>query len=269
MRLESRQSACQLGYSLVEMMVAVLLSVFIVGVSFSLLVSSSKTFGEHQSESALQENAHYAINLLKRAIRNSGISRDLNLDINVDSAQTSVAAVYFDSRCSRQVNASPRLVNTFPCSASNLSRFGDRLALLHDGDEQTCPRQTELIWPAILVSLFWAADMDQDGITSLYCRTLNPESGEFLTPAVPLVDGIGHLTFKLGLDLNTDEVIDSYQALDSIPSNTESVVNGALQNLEIKGVRIRVAVSAGLAPLGQTTPQRHYSTTEGIRSASL
>jgi len=67
-----KKHASARGYTLVELMVGLLLSVFIVMMTIAYLVTSAKTFSVQTNEALIQENARFTLDALSRLIREAG-----------------------------------------------------------------------------------------------------------------------------------------------------------------------------------------------------
>ena len=81
------------GFSLIELLVAMTLGLFLIGGAITMFMSNSRTYNEQVSMSRLQENARFALDILMRDIRiagYSGCSDDFNSvtnNISVDAKQ--------------------------------------------------------------------------------------------------------------------------------------------------------------------------------------
>lgn len=72
----------QRGFSLIELMIALVLGLFIIGGVLSVFIGSSQTFNANEALSRVQENGRFAIELIAEDIRNSGYTGRCFLGVN-------------------------------------------------------------------------------------------------------------------------------------------------------------------------------------------
>ena len=71
------------GFTLVELLVGLFVSLFILAGAVTFLITSSRTLVNQSSEDLIQENARFAFEIMSSNIRLAGLSQSTNL--NVDS----------------------------------------------------------------------------------------------------------------------------------------------------------------------------------------
>lgn len=72
-RYSKKYSRCtQIGYSLIELMVTVLIGMIVLNGVFQVVISSKRSYLDHKEISYIQENARFALDILSRDIRMAG-----------------------------------------------------------------------------------------------------------------------------------------------------------------------------------------------------
>jgi type IV pilus assembly protein PilW len=85
--------AAQRGFTLIELMVALLLGLLVVAAAGSLFLSNSRVYGASESIGRIQENQRSAFEILARDIREAGINPCLRIDgVNTDVFGVQLAA---------------------------------------------------------------------------------------------------------------------------------------------------------------------------------
>ena len=83
MKIHSMKMNKQRGLSLIELMIAVALGIFITGGMITLFVNSSQSYRVQENLSRLQENGHFAINFLTQDIRMADYWGCLNSSVTI------------------------------------------------------------------------------------------------------------------------------------------------------------------------------------------
>jgi len=241
------------GFSLVELLVGMAISLFVAGVAISYLVTSSRNLTEKTGLDLVQENTRFALEMLSSNIRLAGL-------INVkNTGSDELDPLFTQSICHSDFKTQPTGSDTSACNLDNVNNaFGgistmqsDRLAIQMETNRpfQTCAGTT--ITPganlmARVVTVFWAGDIDGDGVSSLYCQTYTDQgvTGSLSLNytlegnAIPLVDGIEMFQVQYGIDTDAtpDGDIDTYQPFSGLSA-------GQIAN--ILSVKIGLLVSPG------------------------
>ncbi len=233
----------QRGISLVGLMVAAMIGLFIVGAALQMYSNSQQTFKARQAISAASENGRFALSDLRRMIVMAGrgmdasSARDLqNIDKTFTSMPTSV-------------------LNTSEGGASGSDTLEFRLAKGRDCLGNTIPEvnlgsgKTRGTVTVISYSL----QVNVDGISELVCSV---NGG---TPQ-PLVSGIEMIKFLYGVDTTDDNFANMYMTADQL-----NVLQGTPGNEKIweEIVAVRIGVLSTSAeftiPAGQratTSPDK-------------
>ena len=227
------------GYTLVELMVGLFLSVFIVMMTVAYLVTSAKTFSVQTNEALIQENARFALDKISRIIREAGSDPS-------NSMLRELPPVFAQSHCSDNANRSNVATDLNDCTLDELSIGSDRLGIAKVIREGTkaCDGSDILVATGQTVrvaTVLWAADLDLDGIHSLYCQSYDIDAGIFVGRASPLVEGVDLIQFQFGVDLDIDGAIDQYQNQSLRKTQTSS----AEQKPRLKAIRFAMLINPG------------------------
>ena len=254
----SRQSA----FTLVELLVGLVLTIFISAVAITYMVSSSQTFRVQTADSLSHENARYALEILSQNVRLAGLN-----DLQGGDVQLPSNLIYIGTGCPTNEDVSIAGGAGVRCSADDLSAAAgpvtsDRLAIEYVANTNMTGCNGDAIVaseanPQRLANVFWTADLDGDSVRSLYCQTINttanPDAPVVAGPALPIIDGVDSMQVQYGTVLsdetNPSRVIQRYQSFTTLISNSALTLE-AVQN--IKAIRIALLVNGGLADVGDS-----------------
>lgn len=237
----------QKGFTLVELLVGLFLSLFIAGVAITYFVSSSRTFRTHTNESIVQENARFALELLSRSVRHAGVNPS-------NSIANEMQVIYDGGLCtSSESGLSDGGSGTTACTRDGANNAtwnnSDRFAVDYmvdasdsatnvtvsgcNGEDITVAAGSELH----LASVYWTADIDGDGVRSLYCQALNIDANSAEGTAVPVIEGVERMQVQYGVDSNEDGIVERYQSFTHLGSNNRD---------KVRTVRIGLLMNSGL-----------------------
>ena len=255
----SRQSA----FTLVELLVGLILTIFISAVAITYMVSSSQTFRVQTADSLSHENARYALEILSQNVRLAGLN-----DLQGGDVQLPSNLIYIGTGCPTDENVSIAAgAGVVRCSADDLSAAAgpvtsDRLAIEYVANTNMTGCNGDAIVaseanPQRLANVFWTADLDGDSVRSLYCQTINttanPDAPVVAGPALPIIDGVDSMQVQYGTVLsdetNPSRVIQRYQSFTTLIDDSALILE-AVQN--IKAIRIALLVNGGLADDGDS-----------------
>ena len=135
------------GLSLIELMIAMVLGLIVMGAAFAVFMSNQSTFGVNEGLNRMQENSRVAFELMSRDIRAAGGSSCSNMsvvestdaqsvtfrDMPVTGAANSLTVVSGDDTSYRVVDSTATSVELdptqFTIDATEAFRTGDRLLL--------------------------------------------------------------------------------------------------------------------------------------------
>ncbi|MEO0368456.1 MAG: PilW family protein [Pseudomonadota bacterium] len=237
----------QRAYTLVELLVGLFLGLFIIAMSLTYMVSSSQSFRVQTNESLIQENARFALEILTQNFRLAGLNAKENLLLNA----TGVVAANICS--ASEAGVADGNLGTGACTKdganNNTDNNSDRIAIDYIIDAfgepsftaTGCNGQDIVVATNAarhIVSEFWTADIDGDGIRSLYCQSFDFEASAAIGTAMPLVDGVDRMQIQYGVDADDNGIIERYQSFTNL---------GAANIDTVKTIRIAMLMNSGLA----------------------
>ena len=228
-----KQKTMSQGFSLVELMVGLLISLLVGFVAVGYLVSSSRTLTYQNNNDLIQENARFAFELIASESRLAGLNEvGTNGSIWLNSTtDLLVDGISAQAVCKNDLTVAT--VGSTLCNANNLtyslggttSIISDRFALMYAQETgTTCTGQDISTFQRIL-SVYWVADLDNDGVPSLYCQAYSSTPNlitkvynafTLMGTTSALVDGIETLQVLYGVDTDGDQQVDSYSDYGSI-----------------------------------------------------
>jgi type IV pilus assembly protein PilW len=240
------------GFSLIEFMIAIAISLVIMLAVSIAWQSGYKTQQAQSSVSRLNETVRFAMDLLSREIRLSGL-------IN-----TTHASVVEQNFCfATAVGAGIAGINdpaTIDPTTTGMSLAGATVAILNKSDairvryygEDTgtgtsasadCLGNTVPNGALVEDTLYVAADPGNFGEPALWCHTSNANA---LAPTQPMVAGVESLQILYGEDINADGITDHYVPWQLV-LNKDSILSVKVSII----ARSADATSAGV-PAGKT-----------------
>lgn len=214
------------GFTIVELLVGLFLSLLIVGLTLVYTTTSKKAFNVHGNDLRIGENARFTLSYLSEFIRQAGA---------LNSANEPIGALWELSDC--ELNSDPACVG-MPLEGHH----GDILRLQFSAQHLSkgCDgREFEVMQnPHARIGLvFWVHDSDADGVNSLYCRAWNIDLGRALGIGIPVVDGVDVLRLEYGIDSNDDGALDQYVG--------QLMSKNQIPSVRVLSVRVGILVSAG------------------------
>jgi len=248
----------QKGFTLVELLVGLLISLFILIVVVTFLVTSARNLVNKSSEDLIQENARFAFEILASNIRLSGVNQST-------LAQAFTEGIFDDPICDGNLDCNR---NEFAYQLNGQNINSDSIGFDYIINNGVSCTGSQINQQTKVVTAFFIADLDADNIPSLYCRsyeaTLDPISQSFVNyqepnPALPIIDGIDMLQIQYGVDANNDGVIERYTAYDNLAANDRA---------DVRAIKIGLLVNSGQTIAGDqnvidTAVQRTYQVFDG------
>lgn len=240
-----------LGFTLVELLVGLFLSIFIIGIALTYFVSSSQTFRVQTNESIVQENARFALEILAQNLRLAGLnpSNEVTLSEGLGTGFDALSSFCTDNEDGLADNAN----GTTRCTLDELANGSDRVAVTYIAEAELgpvnisgCNNQSISIAQgghARLANVLWSA-ANQNGIRSLFCQTFDLNANQAVGVALPLVDGIDAMQFQYGVDFDDDGQIDRYQSITNVADPAT-----------IRTVRVALLISSGLTKVVDATTE--------------
>lgn len=216
----------QRGMNLVELMIALVIGLAVVGGLSQVFVSGQQSYSLQDRMGALQENGRYALFFLQRDVRNAGMP-----------ANGAVTAFDTTRTLDGGGNASDQVAVTFRAMANGNNCLGNNIIA---GE---------------LVTTVYSINVDAGtGVSRLMCAATNggtagSNATGALAAAQPIVDGIENMQILYGVDVDTDINNVSYGYADLyLPANAVT----AAQWGRVVAVRIAVLASSMTPVTGDT-----------------
>lgn len=239
------------GFTLVELLVGLILTVFISAIAITYMWSSAQVFRTQTNDSLSHENARYALELLSQNIRLAGQNRPNNIAETLDVVYNGDTCAADDgNNANGDVNACTvdTLINDPDVLASDRLAV-DYLAITNVTGCNGIVFNATVVTPQRLVNVFWVADVDGDGIRSLYCQTINVTNDVANVnggTAQPLIDGIDAMQIQYGVATGVD--VDPFNPIQRYQSYTNLIASGGLRATgNVKAIRLALLVNSGLA----------------------
>ena len=236
----------QQGFSIIELMIAVTLGMVMMGAALQFIISTKQTYEVNDDISRIQENGRIALDIIVNDLQMAGYRKPLNGDGKVPD--------FFLKECTSSGGAA------MPCAAeSGGVNNSDTLAIQYDPppDDGVTPDTdclgTAVAAPAtdIIVNVYTVADIDGDGINSLYCQGFNATTESWISPAAqPLVDGIDSMQVLYRVT-NITATPNTYRYI-----SRDQLVNTDFPN--ITAARVALLVSNGLTTGSADSRTRQY-----------
>ena len=240
------------GFTLVELMIGLLISLGVGAVAITYLTTSSRILANQNSEDVIQENVRFAFEIMSSTIRLAGS----NVSVNAQTFLEQNEPIFRGAICSGADCNTDNVVNVVNSQQTQATVQSDSIAFSFIANEGTTCTGVPITSEQQVVTQFFVADIDGDAIFSLYCQaflasqdyvTQNFTGHAAANPAVALVDGVEALQIQYGIDLNvpTDSTVDSYVSYPNIaPANFD----------DIRSIKIGLLFSNGQADvsLGMT-----------------
>lgn len=179
----------QTGLSLIELMIAALLSLILIGGVIQIFSSTSSTFRFTENTARAQENGRFATDILARYIRMGGYSTSETAD------ERPIAIV------------APGCA-TNACVADNIGpNNSDRIAIQLDAPDDRDCNNNVLVQNRVITNVFWiAADATNNNVSTLFCRGFNNATSTWLGAAQPFIAGIDSMQFLYGISEGGDSI---------------------------------------------------------------
>tara|TARA_Y100001934_G_C12371255_1_gene786448 strand:+ start:1549 stop:2307 length:759 start_codon:yes stop_codon:yes gene_type:complete len=208
-----RQATTQLGFSLVELMIAMVLGLLLLAGVVNVQISSKETFQTSDDLSRVQENGRFALDILASDIRMAGYRPPENGN----------TPHYFLTDACDEFN---------PCTSDGGGNDSDRIAVQYDPDSNSdcfgnAVGDTDLV--VNVYSITFA-----DNVNSLSCRSWNASTGGWVSAARPLIAGVDNMQALYGIKNSLGTSVTRYVSADRVTDWTQ-----------VQSVRIAVLVARG------------------------
>lgn len=275
MKRPSAPSRHQVGLTLVEMMVAMAISLLIVIAAAAFFLSSGRTRDTQEAASLLQDNARFATDIITRNIQQAGYQNYIRDTAGQAARREAVAPSDgqpdlrgFNDTTGTAVSASTTPTHGGGGSVNNsdvlVVRFQGSGTGNGDGSMIDCLGRPQPEPTGAFVRSYSVFDATRTSATAepeLRCKYVNPATGAFVTE--PIVRGVEMLQFIYGVDTNGDDALDRWMnaaevdGLAGAPAENWARVRSVRVGMVLRSASNSAAanVSATLAPLGEAFSQ--------------
>jgi len=206
----------QKGLTLIEVMISVTMGLLFLTAALGYLVTSQQSFRAQDTGTRIQENARFAMDILRRNVRMAGYSDDLTI----------APAYIYRGVCG----------GNNPCADDTATNQGDRLAVAMVSPNAEDCLGNDLGTNTHVANVFWIETVDD--ISSLYCRGWSVENNSWYSAAQPLVGGVDQMQVQYGVYNAAIGSIDRYVNATGV----ETLANG-WDN--VRSVRVALLVQSG------------------------
>jgi len=201
----------QSGFTLIELMIASLIGIFLVTAIINLFITVNRTVTLGDALSKNQETGRFAMNYLTRFIRNAGYTENRTLSPPVLLIQNSNPD--FLITCTAGTAEADACASNNPDAGktdANKAVLGDRLSIVYVATDATKSCSGQDVGGATeqkIADVFWVSNTT-DNKRELRCRTYSIDDNNWLVPngaAVSIVNNVETLEFQVGLAASEKE----------------------------------------------------------------
>src|SRR3990167_3581632 len=200
---EHRQRSRQRGFSLVELLVAFVISMLLLTGVIQVFFASKQTYASNEASSRLQENGRFALEFIAQSARHAGYVEPAN----TTAGKPAPVAIPGATTCN-----TPQVCSTDGAgNASDSIGFTFQPRLLEGNVRRDClgsvvgdaDNTDFIINQFVIIPAASAADH-----SALGCRSWNINDNDWVTGATPapLIDGIDALQIQYGLSANSSDL---------------------------------------------------------------
>lgn len=222
----------QKGLTLIEVMISVTLGVIFLTSAMTFLLSGQQAYQSQDSGSRIQENARFAMDIIRESVRMAGFATQKALSTDyVYRGSCNVPGGAVQTPCSDEIDP-----------GTDLQHTGDRLAIaMTSPNRQDCLGNDPGSSLTRFANVFWVEEVN--GVSSLYCQGYNLNTDQWIAGSQPLVDGIDQMQIQYGLLDTATGNIDRYLNADDV----EAIVPVGSAWANVRAVKVGLLVNAGTA----------------------
>jgi type IV pilus assembly protein PilW len=189
------------GLSLIELMIAMVLGLIVMGAAFAVFMSNQSTFGANEGLNRMQENARVAFELMSRDIRAAGGSACSNMSVVESAGAESVAfrdtPVTGDANSLTVVSGDDTAYRVLDSTASSVKL--DPAQFTNDATEAFRPGDMLLLCNARKTFLVTADTVTADTVTySALPGDYDPTDDEYAPPAAVVLARFRDVRWSVG-----------------------------------------------------------------------
>lgn len=252
----------QQGFTLIELMIAGIIGVFIVTGLLNLFITTNRTITLSDSMSRNQETGRFAMDYMTTFLRQAGYSEDTTQTLSPIFVSSGSAGAGTLIDCNDATQAQACSVN----NPENQPMLGDRLSIPFNigGNAEDVSRAcTGTIiggtanGPQRLATVFWVSS-ENETLNELRCRVFDRDANDWLDNPVSIINNVELFEFQIGVAQSIDDPhVYQYISVDTFTS----------QNLSPDTIRsIRIAL---LTTSQETDNANQVNTTSKERIYSL
>jgi len=252
----------QSGFSLIELLIAMVLSLFFVGGAIAYLISSRTMVNLQDSSSRIQENALYVLDEMVSSIRMAGYYNLLSPGAQIPAGQ------FYTGVCG----------NFDPCTADGtqeINNYSDRIAVMlnppeDDGTDADCignaiHSDPVIATSAVVANLYHVEN--RAGVNTLVCESFlisKAGSAISITPTpYELVGGIDSLQILYGVTdmadiAEIDTTINRYISATTL-SATQPPVGATSPWVDVATVRLAILSASGFSDKSSTHASEDFN----------
>jgi type IV pilus assembly protein PilW len=234
----------QAGFSLIELMVALVIGLFVMGVVITVFVQSKRNYNQDEEIARLQESGRYAIQLLSRELAMAGFLGNMQLADSVTMSLPSGTVCDIDWNTESPLEKPIKVIDAdSPPSCLTEALSGTEIVVIKhmrgqalsstsadtivmesngkDGNMFVAP--TDMTAPTdyqhweFLVRAYYIADEDGDGVPGLYRKRVIASGGALQVQADGnLVPGVEDFRVTYGIDSAGNGIANYYTAAPSV-----------------------------------------------------
>ncbi len=212
----------QSGLSLVELLIAMIIGLFLLAGITTSYLSSKKASIKRDQYSMLEDNGRLALEILTKTLEHTGYTSSKGVPL--EDKFISVAADVSSSNC----GADQSVMNTaiFPANVTIDSNTGDSIGTIHLGDNDVftdcsggvlpadCRLETGTIDTSKIYSAFYLNEDDN----TLMCSGSRDNAKQLIA------EGIENMQILYGVDENEDDVADRYVSANDVKDDLWNTV---------------------------------------------
>jgi type IV pilus assembly protein PilW len=228
----------QSGFTLIELMIAGFIGVFIIMGLMNLFITTNKSITLSGALSQNQETGRFAMDYMTKFIRKAGYNKDLS---------KFTPPIFMPSVATSPVITCTGIQSDVCADNNPATSRGDRLAIPFsvggNAEDETRSCTGTIVGgatngPQNLVNVFWVSAAN-DTLRELRCRTFNRDTNEWLDPAVSIINNVERLEFQVGIAANNDEkYVSRYVSIDTV--NNDSALDASF----IRAIRISLLTTS-------------------------
>ena len=212
----------QSGLSLVELLIAMIIGLFLLAGITTSYLSSKKASIKRDQYSMLEDNGRLALEILTKTLEHTGYTSSKGVPL--EDKFISVAADVSSSNC----GADQSVMNTaiFPANVTIDSNTGDSIGTIHLGDNDVftdcsggvlpadCRLETGTIDTSKIYNAFYLNEVDN----TLMCSGSRDNAKQLIA------EGIENMQILYGVDENEDDVADRYVSANDVKDDLWNTV---------------------------------------------